>query len=529
MATPVVFKIGTRAQFDALAEKNPNALYFLTDTHEIYRGADGMAQNSYRSDIKTVEASDLEVIQRYYDNNKSNGIHPVKGDVFAVKTHIVDEKYAQSVYMYDGAVWQSISSTVNIEGDNLSIEVNENNVIALKNFGKRFYKFIEETEEAPSHYELVEVDEQNPWDAGLEPKVTLENGNYVIGWYQPNLVTAEGVQDQVTAVQGTVADVQNTVNETKQEVNTVKTEVSGLDEILNGTEDNPGGLVGEVEDIADILYGTEGESPVPGLIENVETLEGAIADVEENLSKNYYTKEETYTRTEIDGKVAGVFHFKGTTEVYENLPAEGNVAGDVYQVGELEYAWNGTEWVELGFVVDLSNHATKAEVKEVADALDLVEVDVADHEDRLVAVESTLNAEGTGLVAVAGDLQTRVGALEIVGAEKNVLVGLNIDGVALTINEARTIDMPIFAGATAGLVPAAAPDLEDKANLFLNAEGKWSIVNIGDLGESNTVTEYVNTVIVDRIGNLGDHATVTDYVDHNVAAAVEEAMSWDSI
>lgn len=35
MATPVVFKYGTRAQYDALAEKASNALYFLTDTGEL--------------------------------------------------------------------------------------------------------------------------------------------------------------------------------------------------------------------------------------------------------------------------------------------------------------------------------------------------------------------------------------------------------------------------------------------------------------------------------------------------------------
>ena len=58
MATPVVFKIGTRAQYNALQEKNPNALYFLTDTKEIYRGADGLAQNSYYEDIKTVLTED---------------------------------------------------------------------------------------------------------------------------------------------------------------------------------------------------------------------------------------------------------------------------------------------------------------------------------------------------------------------------------------------------------------------------------------------------------------------------------------
>ena len=72
MANPVVFKFGLRAQYDALATKNPNALYFLTDTHELYHGDAGMAQNAYRSDIKTVEANDLEVISNYYEKNAQN-------------------------------------------------------------------------------------------------------------------------------------------------------------------------------------------------------------------------------------------------------------------------------------------------------------------------------------------------------------------------------------------------------------------------------------------------------------------------
>lgn len=34
----VIFKFGTRAQYDALATKDSNALYWLIDTHELYRG-----------------------------------------------------------------------------------------------------------------------------------------------------------------------------------------------------------------------------------------------------------------------------------------------------------------------------------------------------------------------------------------------------------------------------------------------------------------------------------------------------------
>lgn len=55
---------------------------------------------------------------------------------------------------------------------------------------------------------------------------------------------------------------------------------------------------------------------------------------------------------------SSAFHFKGSKPSYADLPETGNTVGDVWQVGDKEYAWNGTEWVELGFNIDLSNYAT---------------------------------------------------------------------------------------------------------------------------------------------------------------------------
>lgn len=99
-------------------------------------------------------------------------------------------------------------------GDEKSIEVSSG-VIAIHDFGKAFYKYIpevkdEETGEVTKEasYEKVEVSESNPWKAGLEPKVVTENSQLVIGWFEPNPTTIEGVNDQVTAVQGTVADIE---------------------------------------------------------------------------------------------------------------------------------------------------------------------------------------------------------------------------------------------------------------------------------------------------------------------------------
>lgn len=472
------------------------------------------------------------------------------------------------------------------DGDGASIELVDG-VLSIKDFGKRYYKYVAAVEGgAAAHYELVEG-----WIANLEPRVVEVEGEMVIGWYQPNPTTAEGVKEQVIEVQ--------------DQVNNVKEDVKGLEDILNGTEETPG-LIEEVGDIADALYGTEGENPVPGLIEEVETLRSELEDadkalqedidaVAKDLADNYYTKTEVYTKSEVDGKVAGLFHFKG---VVEALPETGTNVGEVYQVGDAEYAWNGTEWVKLGYTLDLSAYYTKtevdAEVKKVQDEVDLAEQAITDlgeelngriddevetingridnvaaeHETingridtvsgniesavgRIEALEtakedfdsqfetvngkiealekadqnfvsqfetvngkiSALELADEGFVTRIGTLETNVGTpsenfktalfpavetlqsridgLVAVGGEANLINGLTINGTALVPNAERIIDLPVFAGTTAGLVPVATEGLTNYH--VLTAQGNWSNP-FGDLGDK-TVKAYVDDAI----------------------------------
>lgn len=60
---------------------------------------------------------------------------------------------------------------------------------------------------------------------------------------------------------------------------------------------------------------------------------------------------------------SSAFHFKGTKPSYIDLPKTGNTQGDVWQVGDKEYAWNGTAWVELGFNIDLSPYITTVDAE----------------------------------------------------------------------------------------------------------------------------------------------------------------------
>ena len=62
--------------------------------------------------------------------------------------------------------------------------------------------------------------------------------------------------------------------------------------------------------------------------------------------------------TLISSALTTVMDYKGTVATVANLPATGNKNGDVYHVTATdgEYAWNGTEWEELGSTIDLSGY-----------------------------------------------------------------------------------------------------------------------------------------------------------------------------
>lgn len=77
-----------------------------------------------------------------------------------------------------------------------------------------------------------------------------------------------------------------------------------------------------------------------------------------------------YTKVEVDQKIAGVLTYKGTLDTVEALDSvEAPKTGDVYHITATgaEYAYNGTEWEELGSEVDLSAYATTASVTGMID------------------------------------------------------------------------------------------------------------------------------------------------------------------
>ena len=93
-------------------------------------------------------------------------------------------------------------------------------------------------------------------------------------------------------------------------------------------------------------------------------IEQGIADVESAIPdvSQFATKDDTYTKEQIDSKISSVMSYKGTVATVEDLPSSATI-GDVYNVTDtgMNYAWNGSQWDALGSDIDLSNYVTNTQ------------------------------------------------------------------------------------------------------------------------------------------------------------------------
>lgn len=76
-----------------------------------------------------------------------------------------------------------------------------------------------------------------------------------------------------------------------------------------------------------------------------------IKVVADDLANNYYNK------SQVDSKFTSVYIFKGSVDTIEDLPTEGNIIGDVWNVrkNDTNYAWTSEGWDALGGTVELAS------------------------------------------------------------------------------------------------------------------------------------------------------------------------------
>lgn len=76
-----------------------------------------------------------------------------------------------------------------------------------------------------------------------------------------------------------------------------------------------------------------------------------IKVVADDLANNYYNK------SQVDSKFTSVYIFKGSVDTMEDLPTEGNIVGDVWNVrkNDTNYAWTSEGWDALGGTAELAS------------------------------------------------------------------------------------------------------------------------------------------------------------------------------
>ena len=106
--------------------------------------------------------------------------------------------------------------------DDQTLVLNDDSQLGLNDFEKAFYKYVPATDTEDAKYVKVNVGDLDAegnayaWSSGLEPKAVLENGKFVLGWYEPNPTTMEGVSASIAALQNSINSINGEITALEQ-------------------------------------------------------------------------------------------------------------------------------------------------------------------------------------------------------------------------------------------------------------------------------------------------------------------------
>ena len=218
---------------------------------------------------------------------------------------------------------------------------------------------------------------------------------------------------------------------------------------------------------------------------------------------------------QVQAALAGALHFKGVVNTVADLPASGNVEGDVYQVKtnpqgtDAEYVWTlngssaGGAWEELGAVIDLSAYATKAQCDTYYDAIGAADA----------------------VLGTSGDASS---ANTVYGAKKLANEVLGTSGDAATAN--TVYGAKAYAAAQASAAQAAAEAASDPAGSAAAAQSAAESY-ADSLASNYDAAGSAASAAAGVVGSAGDAATANTvygakaYADSVATAAV----TWNAL
>ena len=227
---------------------------------------------------------------------------------------------------------------------------------------------------------------------------------------------------------------------------------------------------------------------------------------------------DAYTKTEIDGKLGGAFHYKGSYETFAALiaavtePAVGDVynirtaggtddqgvaikAGDNVVCKEVKTESEAAKWDVLSGTMDLSNYYNKTEVDgKIKDAKDALQGSIDGVSGRVDALETTVGNAESGLVKDVAALKTTV------GGEGSGLVK-DVNALKTTVGDSNS-----------GLVKGVA-DNKDAIDLLNGTETTTGSVKQIVKASADTLNTAINNITKDGgtiDTKIGTHNTAAD-------------------
>ena len=225
---------------------------------------------------------------------------------------------------------------------------------------------------------------------------------------------------------------------------------------------------------------------------------------------------DTYTKTEVDGLVSGVLHYKGTKATVSVLPSSGNTTGDVWHITAdgSEYAWDGSTWQELGTATDLSGYVPTSRTingKALSSDISLTASDVSALPSNTTYVSSFNGSTGAiTYTAPVTSVNGQTGAVTLTIPEVDDKTWNGI-----TLNKTETIsnsDMYLAARAntsstTAYQIKATMTPEAGKIPLYQNG----AYLNSTTPSTNDNSTKVATTAYVDREGFLKSAIYMLEY------------------
>ena len=175
------------------------------------------------------------------------------------------------------------------------------------------------------------------------------------------------LQSALSALTGRVDTAENSITDLQSNIGTINANVSAVAGNVSTLQTNVGAIDTRLN-TAEAKLATIEEGAEVNILEGVAvqtTAGGGFSPVNINAK----VAEIDLSPYALKSDISTVFNYKGTVDVYANLPSEDQVTGDVYIVtnGEgagdnQEYVWDGKASEALGTTVDLSGYATTANV-----------------------------------------------------------------------------------------------------------------------------------------------------------------------